>query len=42
MSNFTDAKYDNVSGISDYFPRIFQIPKRLKELNVPVADDFSI
>lgn len=42
ISKFTNARYTNVGGVINYILRIIQMAMRLKELNVPVADDFPV
>lgn len=42
MSNFIKARYNNVSEVKDYILRIDLIASWLKELKVPVADDFLV
>lgn len=41
MSNFSNAKYDNISGKGLYF-RMVRIATRLTELMVHIADDFLV
>lgn len=42
MSSFMKTKDDNVSGIRDFILRKIQATTRLKELEVPIVDEFIV
>lgn len=42
MSNFTNAKYNDVGGVRDHIFNNVQIVMKLKEFKVLVTDDFLV